>query len=161
MNKKIKITTIQNDYKGKTLFDNIASSLLIDETFSLMDEEGTMETTLFGNATISNGVYRLRYKESNDSGMENVTTTIKFKLDAPNEVTLIRTGDVSSVMYFEQGKRDLSVYNSGVFPFEVCIFTASVDNRLIDDGFFEVCYIVEIRGAQAQKTILRLEATSI
>lgn len=161
MNKKIKITTIQNDYKGKTMFDNIANDLLIEESFSLMDEDGTMETTLFGTATISNGVYRLRYKEANDSGMENVTTTIKFKLDAPNEVTLIRTGEVSSVMYFEQGKRDISVYSSGVFPFEVCIYTSSVDNRLVDDGYFEVCYIVEIKGAQAQKTILRLEATSL
>ncbi len=161
MNSKIKITTIQNDYNGKTMFDSIASDLMIEETFSLMDEGGTMETTLYGDATISGETYRLKYKEADDSGMENVTTTLKFKLDTPNAVTLIRTGEVSSVMYFEAGKRDISVYNSGVFPFEVCIYTVSMDNRLITEGYFEVCYIVEIKGAQAQKTTLRLEATSI
>ena len=161
MNSKIKITTIQNDYNGKTMFDSIASDLMIDETFSLMDESGTMETTLYGNAVISGDTYRLKYKEADDSGMDNVSTTIKFKVDAPECVTLIRTGDVSSIMYFEAGKRDISVYNSGVFPFEVCIYTVSLDNRLITDGYFEVCYIVEIKGAQAQKTILRLETTSI
>lgn len=161
MNSKIKITTIQNDYKGKTMFDSIASDLCIEETFSLMDEGGTMETTLYGNAIIDNDTYTLTYKESDGSGMENVTTTLKFNISTPKEVTLSRSGEVSSVMFFEEGKRDISVYSTGIFPFEICIYTASIDNRLITDGYFEICYIVEIKGAQAQKTVLKIETTSI
>jgi len=161
MNSKIKITTIQKDYNGKTIFDNIAADLSIEETFSFMDESGTMETTLYGNAKIVGDKYILIYKEANDSGMENVTTKLSFKIDSPKEVTISRTGDVSSVMFFSEGKRDISVYNSGVFPFEICVYTAQVDNRLINDGYFEVNYIVEIKGAVAQKTVLRMEVISI
>ena len=161
MNSKIKITTIQDDYKGKTMFDNIAQDFAISESFSLSDEAGRTEVTLYGDARISGSTYRLKYKEADDSGMDDVTTTIKFNIEEPDSVTLIRMGEVSSVMYFHPGNRDISVYNSGIFPFEVCIYTLSVDNRLISDGFLEICYIVEIKGAQAQKTILRLETTII
>lgn len=161
MNSKIKITTIQNDYNGKTMFDNIASDLCIEDTFSFMDESGTMETTLYGNVKIEDDKYVLSYKESDESGMENVTTRLTFNIAEPNEVTISRSGEVKSVMYFAKGKRDISIYSSGVFPFEICVYTASIDNRLITEGFFEVNYIVEIKGACAQKTVLRLEATSI
>ena len=161
-NVKIKITTTQTDYKGKTIFDTIANELMIEETFSLLDEEGTIQTTLYGDAVITDDTYTLSYAEGDDFGIEEqVTTVLKFKLNTPKEVTLVRSGGVESVMFFEEGKRDISVYQTGIFPFEICVYTASIDNRLITDGYFEMSYLVEIKGAQAQHTILKIETTSI
>jgi uncharacterized beta-barrel protein YwiB (DUF1934 family) len=161
MNSKIKITTTQTDYKGKSIFDKMAEELNIQDSFSDLDESGTIETSLKGDAIISDTSYYLTYKEAEEFGMEGVKTELKFNLDTPKEITLARSGEMNSVMYFEEGKRNICVYNTGIIPFEICIYTRSIDNRLITDGFLEITYIIEIKGACAQKTVLRMEVESI
>ena len=42
-------------------------------------------------------------------------------------------------------------------PFEICIYAKDVDNRLLTDGYLEINYIIEIKGACAQKTTLKME----
>ena len=42
-------------------------------------------------------------------------------------------------------------------PFEICVFTKSVKNTLLQDGVIELDYIVEIRGAQAERTQFKIE----
>ena len=59
MKAKIKITTIQTDYKGKSIFERMAEELAITDTFSDMDESGTVETQLTGDIKLSNGIYTL------------------------------------------------------------------------------------------------------
>ena len=157
MKAKIKITTIQTDYKGKSIFERMADELCITDTFSDMDESGTIETSLVGNIDLTNGKYTLTYEESEASGMEGVTTTLSFNEATPKEISLARSGEMSSNMFFNEGKRDICVYNTGIMPFEICVFTRLIDNRLIEDGYLEIVYIVEIKGACAQKTILRME----
>lgn len=161
MNSKIKITTIQTEYRGKSMFERMAQELLIEETFSDMDGSGTIETTLYGDIKISDKDYTLSYEEVEESGLGKTETVLKFCLDTPNEISLSRTGEISSYMYFEEKKRHICVYDSGIIPFEICIYTRSIDNRLISDGFLEIEYIIEIKGACAQKTVLRMEAKSL
>ena len=48
MKYKINITTTQKDYKGKSIFERAADELMIEESFSDMDSDGTIETTLYG-----------------------------------------------------------------------------------------------------------------
>ena len=158
MKTPIKITTIQTDYTGKSIFERRAEELCITDSFSDLDEGGTMETLLYGEVDISDDIYTMRYEESEASGMDGVKTELAFKLSSPKEVNLSRTGEVNSTMFFNEGKRHICVYNTGIMPFEICIYTRSIDNRLIEDGYLEVVYIIEIKGACAQKTILRMEA---
>ncbi|MBR2025075.1 MAG: DUF1934 domain-containing protein [Clostridia bacterium] len=159
MEAKIKITTIQTDYKGKSIFDRMADELCITESFSTLDESGVIETTLTGNIDLDilDGKYTLSYEETEASGMEGVKTELSFYEKTPCEICLARSGEVSSTMYFNEGKRDICVYNTGIMPFEICVYTRSIDNRLIEDGYLEIIYIIEIKGACAQKTILRME----
>ncbi len=161
MNCKIKITTTQTDYRGKSIFERMAEELLITETFSDMDGSGTIETTLYGNVTMDDKGYTLSYEETEENGMGGVKTQLKFALETPKEISLSRTGEMNSFMYFEEKKRHICVYNTGIIPFEICIYTRSIDNRLITDGFIEIVYIIEIKGACAQKTVLRMETISI
>ena len=157
MEAKIKITTIQTDYKGKSIFERMADELCITETFSNMDESGVIETSLTGNIDIVDEKYILSYEETEASGMEGVKTELSFNESTPREICLARSGEMSSTMYFNEGKRDICVYNTGIMPFEICVYTRSIDNRLIEDGYLEIIYIIEIKGACAQKTVLRME----
>ncbi len=158
MKTPIKIITIQTDYKGKSIFERMAEELCITDTFSEIDDGGTVETLLVGDVKLKDGKYTLKYVESEASGMDGVKTEITFNEDSPKEISLVRSGEVSSNMYFIEGKRNICVYNTGIMPFEICIYTRSIDNRLIKDGYLEIVYIIEIKGACAQKTILRMEA---
>ena len=137
----------------------MADELCITETFSNMDESGVIETSLVGNIDLDiiEGKYTLSYEETEASGMEGVKTELSFYEKSPKEICLARSGEMSSTMYFNEGKRDICVYNTGIMPFEICVFTRLIDNRLIDDGYLEIIYIVEIKGACAQKTVLRME----
>ena len=42
-------------------------------------------------------------------------------------------------------------------PFEVCVHTMKVENQLLTDGVLRLDYIVEIRGAQAERTKFQME----
>lgn len=161
MKAKIKITTAQTDYKGKSIFERMAEELCITDSFSDMEGSGTVETALVGDISLTNDKYTLTYEETEASGMAGVKTELVFSKDTPKEIYLTRSGDVNSSMFFNEGKHHLCVYNTGIMPFEICIYTRSIDNRLIEDGFLEITYIIEIKGACAQKTVLRMEAEKI
>ena len=72
-------------------------------------------------------------------------------------VSMIREGAVSTALVFEEGKRHHCVYNTPFMPFQVCIHTVKVENRIIEEGYIDLDYIVEIRGAQAERTKFRME----
>lgn len=156
MEYKIKTTTMQKDYKGKSIFERAADELMIAESFSDMDNEGMIETTLYGEMDIIGSECILKYDEDTE-GMGGVFTEIKFDTRKPQEVSIVRTGAIDSFMSFEKGKRHLCVYNTGIMPFEICIYSKDVDNRLLTDGYLEITYLIEIKGACAQKTIFKME----
>jgi uncharacterized beta-barrel protein YwiB (DUF1934 family) len=71
---------------------------------------------------------------------------------------MIRSGSVSTALVFEPGKRHFCTYKTPYMPFEVCVHTIKVDNRLLDaEGTLDLDYVVEIRGAQAERCRLHLE----
>jgi predicted transcriptional regulator len=37
-------------------------------------------------------------------------------------------------------------------PFEICILTMKVENLLIEEGTLKLDYVVEVKGAQAERT---------
>ncbi|MBE6673862.1 MAG: DUF1934 domain-containing protein [Ruminococcaceae bacterium] len=160
MKYKIKTTTTQTDYKGKSIFDRAADELMIDETFSTMDEEGTIETSLYGELEFVGDTYTLFYEEETE-GMGGVNTEIRFDTRKPYELSIARTGAIDAFMYFEKGKRHICVYNTGIMPFEICIYAKEVDNRLLTDGYLEINYLIEIKGACAQKTVFKMEIEKV
>ena len=93
--------------------------------------------------------------------MGGVYTELKFDLSKPKEVSIIRTGALESFMYFEEGKRHICVYNTGIMPFEICIYSKCVDNKLLTNGYIEITYLIEIKGACAQKTVMKMEVEAI
>ena len=105
-----------------------------------------------GILKIEDGRFEVSYKESEATGMEGATTSVSFAEDQPEIVSMIRSGSVSTALVFEERKRHHCVYNTPYMPFEVCVHTLHVDNRLEGEGILELDYVVEIRGAQAERT---------
>ena len=160
MKYRIKTKTTQKDYKGKSIFDRAADELMIEESFSVMDSEGTIETSLYGELDYVGDAYTLCYEEETE-GMGGVNTEVKFDLNRPEEISITRTGAIDAFMYFEKGKRHICVYNTGIMPFEICIYAKDVDNRLLTDGCLEINYLIEIKGACAQKTTFKMEIEKV
>jgi hypothetical protein len=46
-------------------------------------------------------------------------------------------------------------------PFEICIYSRQVDNQLMTEGYLELVYLIEIKGACAQKTVFKMEVEKI
>ncbi len=122
-----------------------------------IDEEGEieperMQIKTVGRYVIDGDRCEISYDESDVTGMEGSVTAISFDMSDSGVVTMSRTGSVSTALVFENGKRHHCVYNTPYMPFEVCVKTLSVNNLLGEDGHLELDYIVEIRGAKAERT---------
>ena len=94
----------------------------------------------------------ISYDESEATGMEGSTTTISFLKNDPLIVSMTRTGLVSATLVFEEGKRYHCIYKTPFMPFEICTRTIKVENLLMLSGTLSLDYIVEIRGAKAERT---------
>ncbi|MBO5338660.1 MAG: DUF1934 domain-containing protein [Clostridia bacterium] len=160
MNSKIKITTTQTEYKGKSIFERAAEELMIQETFDNGVGEDKIETSLYGDVLIDGNTFLVKYEEEAE-GMGGVFTEIKFDINKPKEISISRTGALETFMYFDEGKRHICVYNTGIMPFEICIYSKMVDNRLMTHGYLEILYLIEIKGACAQKTVFKMEVEKI
>lgn len=97
------------------------------------------------------------YEETEATGMEGSRTTVSFLKKDPSVVTMTRDGIVSATLVFEEGKRHHCIYKTPFMPFEVCVCTKKVVNRLNEDGFIDLDYIVEIRGAKAERTKFKMQ----
>ena len=103
----------------------------------------------------------IRYEESDTAGMGNSVAELSFSKSEPKSITLARTGAISVIMHFKEGFRHTCVYNTEIMPFELCIYTKQIDNRLFDMKYIEIVYLVELGGSCAQKTVLKLEIDKI
>lgn len=115
-------------------------------------EPEIMDINSFGNYVDDGERISISYNESEATGMEDSLTTVTFLKSDPSVVSMIRSGLVSTTLVFEEGKRHHCMYKTPFMPFEVCIRTIKVDNTIIGFGSLSLDYIVEIRGAKAERT---------
>ena len=94
----------------------------------------------------------ISYDDSEATGMEGSTTTVTFLKSDPSVITMIREGVVSATLVFENEKRHHCLYQTPFMPFEVCVRTIPVSNSLLGLGALTLDYVVEIRGAKADRT---------
>lgn len=114
-------------------------------------ESEKMEIKTLGKFCINDGRAEISYDESEITGMKGSVTSVSYGVTAPEVVTMLRTGEVSAALVFEKGRRHHCVYSTPYMPFEVCVKTFDVKNRLAESGELELDYVVEIRGAAAER----------
>ena len=154
--------TVERFPVGASLFEG-ESELVAANLAPIPDEEGgedgEMEMFFDGRLRLTDEEYSVSYEESALTGMEGATSQLFFRLDQPDLVTMLRTGAVSTALVFEPNKRHTCVYKTPYMIFEACVHTLKVENKLLADatgGTLLLDYVVEIRGAQAERCCMTL-----
>ena len=152
-NVRIKIRSVRYEVEA-SLFSEENDELNFSE---LRVEPETVEINTLGILKVEDGRVEISYEETEATGMSGSTTAISFLESDGNIVTMIREGAVSTALVFEAGKRHHCLYKTPFMPFQVCVHTMKVENKLQSEKFIDLDYIVEIRGAQAERTKFRME----
>jgi uncharacterized beta-barrel protein YwiB (DUF1934 family) len=163
---KIKLTSRRTEI-GEALLRSLFDSVLGEEAENILFTEGngsneavaedTIEMNTEGVLRLSGNRVEIAYDESELTGMEGASTVISFDTDEPSLVTMMRGGTVSTALIFEPHRRHICAYHTPFMPFEVCVLAHAVDNRLLGEGVLDLDYIVELRGAQAERTKFRMD----
>ena len=117
---------------------------LITEGIMTITPDGGFSEEPFHTVAIS-------YDETELTGMAGARSTITYRTADRGLVTMLRTGMVSTAMTFKAHHRAICTYDTPYMPFSIGIHALTVDNRLDTDGELKLDYIIEIRGARAER----------
>ncbi len=93
----------------------------------------------------------ISYDETELTGMAGARSTVTYRTADRGLVTMLRTGLVSTAMTFKAHHRAICTYDTPYMPFSIGIHALTVDNRLDTEGELKLDYIIEIRGARAER----------
>jgi len=109
------------------------------------EEENKVELTTKGIIEqIENGV-SITYEESELTGMQGTTTRIEVNKNGV--ITLNRSGTTNSCLVFEEGKKNLSYYDTDVGAFSISVYANYLEADINEDGgSIEIDYVLEVNG---------------
>lgn len=86
-----------------------------------------------------------------------------ISVDADREiVTIARMGGLLSTIVLEEGKRHISVYKTPFMNFEAAAYARRICieyDTLSPSASISLDYLIELRGAELQRTIMKIEAS--
>lgn len=101
-----------------------------------LDTQGVLERTADG--------FSLTYEESENTGMEGVTTVLTV---SPTVVTMERRGAMSSLMVLEKGRRTLCSYDTGFGSLTMGLYARAIHTGMSDEGgTFDFHYTLDINA---------------
>ena len=123
---------------------------------NLEGEENNIEMITEGKFYKKNGVYYIVYDESELTGMEGSTTTLKIE---GKKVSLKRFGNNNSKLTFEKGQKHITEYETfyGNMPIEVVTSNVDVDISDLGRGRIKLAYRLDISGVLESKNKLSIE----
>ncbi len=114
----------------------------------------SIELTTTGTLYEKGASYYLLYEEADESGLGKTKTTVKFE---PDRVSVIRSGESTSHLLFEEGKKHISYYDMGFGSLCVGVCTHSLKKEIgPGGGFAEIRYSMEINNALAGENHLSI-----
>ncbi len=123
---------------------NVLISVKGNQQYS--DDSDSIELITEGKYYKKGDNYFITYKETEITGMEGTTTTLKVGKD---KVTLMRFGENNSQLIFEKGQKHLCHYETPHGSFTVGVFTNIMDVSVNDKGGkIEVDYSLQIDQMQ-------------
>lgn len=106
------------------------------------NEMNKLELVTEGKYYKKNNNYYVSYAETEVTGMEGTTTTLKI---SDNTVTLMRFGIVNSQMVFEKGQKHVSYYDTAYGAFTVGVIANEVNVKADDNSAeINIGYQVEV-----------------
>ncbi|QIB27725.1 DUF1934 domain-containing protein [Caloranaerobacter azorensis] len=123
---------------------------------NLDGEDNTIELITEGKFYKKNGAYYLVYEESEISGMEGSTTTLRIQDD---KILMKRFGTSNSKLIFEKNKRHKTSYHTqfGDFDMEVMTNKIEVDISDLGKGSIKLSYRLVISNAVESNNQLTID----
>ena len=114
-----------------------------------------IELVTEGRLTREGNSYTLSYQESELTGLEGTLTTIQVDGE---QITLMRMGEFTSQMVFQEGRRHLSMYNTPYGAMAIGVNTRHLLADLSDKGGdIEIDYAIEIDHAIAGRSVFQIK----
>ena len=105
----------------------------IDEPMEDEEKEEFVELMTRGSLVHKDGAYYIVYKETETTGYEGCTTTVKVAEDA-RKVSMLRFGKQSSQLIIEKGTRHLCHYETGYGSVSLGVAADVIEQRLDENG---------------------------
>lgn len=123
---------------------------------SVEGEVNNIEMVTEGKFYKKNDIYYIVYDESEITGMEGSTTTLKID---GNKVLMKRFGSNTSKLIFEKGNKHISEYETiyGNMPIEVITSKADIDISDSGKGRIDLAYRLDISGVLESSNKLSIE----
>lgn len=118
------------------------------KSFSDLDESDAIEVITPGKFIAKENSYEVIYEESEISGMEGTTTTLKIEED---RFVLERVGTTCTTMEFKKGEMSISLYNTPYGMLHLHIDTKILEIDMDENG--GVIYGKYLLGAEGQQPI--------
>ncbi|WMJ22063.1 DUF1934 domain-containing protein [Paludicola sp. MB14-C6] len=96
------------------------------------DDQDVTELFTQGLLYKKNNNYYITYDESETTGYEGSTTTLK--VEGNDKVTLMRSGNVKSHLIIENGTRNVGHYGTNEGSLMVGVYTKQMDSNLNENG---------------------------
>ena len=105
----------------------------IDGRMEQGDESDTGQLMTRGSFVCRGGSFFISYKESQTTGYEGCTTTVKVAKDE-SKVSLTRFGPAAGQLVVEKGTRHLCHYDTGYGALTLGVAADEIHSRLTDEG---------------------------
>jgi len=136
-------------------FKNVMISIRGQQYMPELDDMGDIELVTAGRLVLENGNYIISYPESELTGLEGATTML---LVQPGQVTMMRTGEFSTHMVFEQGCKHLSLYETAEGALTVGVSAHRVRAAMTETGGdIEMEYALEIDNVIAGENRINIQ----
>lgn len=123
-------------------------------------EENSVELTTKGSYAIRGESYYISYKETEATGYEGCTTTVK--LDASGKVTMLRFGAAASELVIEPGKRHICHYETGHGALTMGIAANEVIANLNEQGGeLKFSYDLDINSNPFSRNIVNISVREV
>ena len=135
---------------------------LIDECFSQAENSENTGRYIFTTEAameVTPGSITITYEEAPGSDLGETKSTIRIDRANQSSLSIERSGTLMNTLICEKGRRHTSVYFSPLIPapLEACTYTRRCDIDLDEEGgVIYLDYIIEIRGADVQRTTIRM-----
>lgn len=117
-------------------------------------DDDVIEVVTPGNFYKKDDSYYAVYEETEVSGMEGTTTTLKI---GPDKFSLIRMGSTNAKMEFDKKIKSVSMYNTPYGTIELKIETRNLDINVADNGgSISVNYNMSVAGHAPNNTSLKV-----
>ena len=119
-----------DDYRKREFMKNIKVNIKGTQ-IDVEGEKNIIELITEGKFYKKNESYYIVYDESEISGMEGSTTTLKIE---DGKISMKRFGSNNSKLVFEKGKKHRSIYETQYGNMDMEVMTSNLDVNILDEG---------------------------